>query len=50
VRVVVRLVRADTGDIVWSETYDRQWGDLLVVQDDIASTVTKALTASGSIG
>jgi transcriptional activator of cad operon len=50
VRVAVRLVRADTGDVVWSETYDRQWDDLLVVQDDIAGKVTKALTESGAIG
>jgi TolB-like protein len=49
-RVVVRLVRAGTGDIVWSHTYDRQWDDPLVVQDDIAGKVAKALTDSGAIG
>jgi len=45
-RVAARLVRADDGYIVWSETYDRPLDDKLMVQDDIASEVTKALRAS----
>jgi TolB-like protein/DNA-binding winged helix-turn-helix (wHTH) protein len=45
-RVAARLVRADDGYIVWSETYDRPLDDTLMVQDDIASEVTKALRAS----
>ena len=31
---------------VWSETYDRTLDDILMVQDDIAGEVTKALRAS----
>jgi transcriptional activator of cad operon len=46
VRVAARLVRADTGFVAWSQTYDRPFNDLLMVQDDIAGEVTKALTAS----
>jgi TolB-like protein len=45
-RVAARLIRADTANIIWSETYDRLWNDILVVQDDIAGEVTKALAAS----
>jgi transcriptional activator of cad operon len=45
-RVAARLIRADNADVVWSETYDRPWTDMLVVQDEIAGEVTKALTAS----
>ena len=45
-RVAARLVRADTGYVVWTETYDRPFDDLLMVQDDIAGEVTKALRAS----
>jgi transcriptional activator of cad operon len=45
-RVAARLVRADDGYVVWSETYDRSLEDKLWVQDDIASEVTKALKAS----
>ena len=46
VRVDARLIRADNGYIVWTETYDRPFGDILMVQDDIAGEVTKALRAS----
>lgn len=45
-RVAARLVRADKGYVMWTETYDRAWGDSLRVQDDIASQVTKALRAA----
>jgi transcriptional activator of cad operon len=45
-RVDARLIRADNGYIVWSETYDRPFDDILMVQDDIAGEVTKALRAS----
>jgi len=45
-RVAARLIRADNGYVVWSETYDRPLDDILMVQDDIAGEVTKALRAS----
>jgi transcriptional activator of cad operon len=45
-RVSARLVRADNGFVVWSENYDRPVDDKLMVQDEIASEVTKALKAS----
>ena len=43
IRVAARLVRADNGFVVWSETYDRQSEDVLKAQDDIAAEVVKAL-------
>jgi len=46
VRVDVRLVRADNGFIVWTETYDQPMSDILTIQDDIAGKVTKALGQS----
>jgi transcriptional activator of cad operon len=46
VRVDARLIRADNGYVIWSETYDRPFDDILMVQDDIAGEVTKALKAS----
>jgi transcriptional activator of cad operon len=46
VRIAARLIRADNGYIVWTETYDRPFTDLLMVQDDIAGEATKALQAS----
>jgi len=45
-RVATRLIRADNGYVVWSETYDRPFRDILMVQDDIAGEVTKALKSS----
>jgi transcriptional activator of cad operon len=45
-RVAARLVRADSGYVIWSETYDRPLGDILMIQDDIAGEVAKALKAS----
>jgi TolB-like protein/DNA-binding winged helix-turn-helix (wHTH) protein len=46
VRVDARLIRADNGYVVWSETYDRPFNDIVMVQDDIAGEVAKALRAS----
>jgi transcriptional activator of cad operon len=43
VRVAARLIRADNGYVMWTETYDRPFGDILWVQDDIATKVTTAL-------
>jgi TolB-like protein/DNA-binding winged helix-turn-helix (wHTH) protein len=45
-RVAARLIRPDSGYVIWSESYDRAWGDILTVQDDIADKVTKALEES----
>lgn len=42
-RVAARLVRADTGFVVWSETYDRSSGDLVAIENDIATEVAKSL-------
>jgi len=46
VRIAARLIRANNVYVIWSETYDRPFDDLLKVQDDIAGEVTKALRAS----
>jgi transcriptional activator of cad operon len=43
VRVAARLIRADNGYVMWTETYDRPFDDILMVQDDIANKVTAAL-------
>ena len=45
-RVAARLIRPENGFVVWSESYDRPWDDILIVQDDIAGEVTKALKSS----
>jgi transcriptional activator of cad operon len=50
VRVAARLVRAETGFVVWTETYERPFGDILMVQDEIAGEVAKALGSSKQLG
>jgi transcriptional activator of cad operon len=45
-RVAARLIRANDGFVIWSETYDRPLDDKLMVQDDIAGEVSKALQSS----
>jgi TolB-like protein/DNA-binding winged helix-turn-helix (wHTH) protein len=46
IRVDARLIRADNGYIVWSHTYDQPMKNILMVQDDIATAVAKALSTS----
>jgi transcriptional activator of cad operon len=46
VRVAARLIRADEGYVMWTETYDRPFDDILMVQDDIAGKVASALKRS----
>jgi TolB-like protein len=45
-RIAARLIRADNGFVIWSETYDRPLDDTLKIQDDIAGEVTGALRKS----
>jgi Flp pilus assembly protein TadD len=45
-RVTAQLVRADNGFHLWSETYDRQLDDVFKTQDEIATSVVKALKVS----
>jgi transcriptional activator of cad operon len=46
VRIAVRLVRAENSYVIWTETYDRPLDDLIMVQDDIAGEVARALKSS----
>jgi len=46
VRVAARLVQAGNGYVLWTETYDRPYTDVLAVQDEIAGAVVRALRAS----
>ena len=42
-RMRVRLIDAKDGSTRWSETFDREMGDVFVVQDDIARAVALAV-------
>jgi TolB-like protein/DNA-binding winged helix-turn-helix (wHTH) protein len=46
VRIITQLIDATTGFQLWSRRYDRAWGDVLTVQEDIAQAVASALKVS----
>ncbi len=43
-RITAELIRTDTGQYLWSKTYDRGAGDTFSVEDEIAADVATALT------
>jgi len=43
-RVTAEMVRTATGDVVWSERYDRADTDVLALQEDLATAVATAVT------
>ncbi len=45
-RIGVRLTDSETGYQVWSETYDREARDIFEIQEQIASSVARALEMS----
>jgi TolB-like protein/DNA-binding winged helix-turn-helix (wHTH) protein len=45
-RISARLLRAEDGFVLWTESYDRPKSDRVMIQDDIASEVAQALSQS----
>jgi TolB-like protein/Flp pilus assembly protein TadD len=43
IRVTAQLIDSHSGIHLWSESYDRDYGDILVLQDDIATDIARAL-------
>ena len=43
VRVTAELIRADTGDHLWTDSYDRDLKDVFAVQEDIARAIATAM-------
>ena len=43
VRIVAEMIRASSGEAVWSETYDREVKDVFAVQSEIAQAVAAQL-------
>lgn len=52
IRITAQLVEASSNSQLWSETYDREAGDLFAIQDEIAGSVATALriTLAGAAG
>jgi TolB-like protein/Flp pilus assembly protein TadD/DNA-binding winged helix-turn-helix (wHTH) protein len=42
-RVTAELIDAGTGYRVWSRTYDREWKDLLMIEDDLSRSIIQVL-------
>ena len=42
-RVTVQLIDTVTGYHVWAGTYDRDWADVIPIQDNISRSITQAL-------
>jgi TolB-like protein/Flp pilus assembly protein TadD len=45
-RITAQLIRVDGGYHVWSQTFDRNVGDIFQIQDDISNAVVSALKLS----
>jgi TolB-like protein len=43
IRVTAQLIDAHSGFHVWSESYDRRFGDLFELQDELAGAIARAL-------
>jgi TolB-like protein len=46
IRVTAQLVNAQTGYHVWSRTYDRSFGDVFKLEDEISAEIVKALRST----
>ena len=43
IRVTAQLIDTTSGSHIWSDTYDRDFGDVLALQDDIATGIARSL-------
>ncbi|SFD11407.1 tetratricopeptide repeat protein [Pseudoalteromonas denitrificans] len=46
IRVTAQLIKVSTGEHLWSETYNREYKNIFQIQDDIATSVVKKMTAT----
>jgi TolB-like protein/Tfp pilus assembly protein PilF len=46
IRISVQLIRADTDEHFWSETYDREFGDALVLESEVAQAIAGRVQAA----
>jgi TolB-like protein/DNA-binding winged helix-turn-helix (wHTH) protein len=46
IRITAQLVNAQTGYSLWSQSYDRRFGDVFQMQDEIANALVQALRES----
>ena len=49
-RVTAQLIEAETGRHVWAQRYDREFGDVLALQDDVTKEIVSALQVELTAG
>jgi adenylate cyclase len=49
-RVTAQLIEAETGRHVWAQRYDREFGDVLALQDDLTKEIVSALQVELTTG
>jgi serine/threonine-protein kinase len=49
IRISAQLIDVASGFHMWSEQYDREWGDIFGVQDEITQTIVEALKGKLSV-
>lgn len=50
VRVATQMIDARSDKLIWSETYDRDLGDILALQNDVSSAVAASIRANITAG
>jgi len=48
-RVTAQLVKSDDGSHIWAEDYDREYGELFAIQDDISRSIADKLSEKLSV-
>jgi len=46
IRIVAQLIKANTDEHLWAETYDRDYNDIFTIQSDVAQKIASALKAT----
>jgi non-specific serine/threonine protein kinase len=46
IRIVAQLIKTNTEEHLWAETYDRDYADIFAIQSDVAQKIASALKAT----
>ncbi|MEE9190019.1 MAG: protein kinase [Candidatus Neomarinimicrobiota bacterium] len=46
IRIVAQLIKSNTEEHLWAETYDRDYADIFAIQSDVAQKIASALKAT----
>jgi TolB-like protein/Tfp pilus assembly protein PilF len=43
IRINIQLIKVRGETLIWSEMYDKKWGEIFIIQTDIANSITRRL-------